>query len=159
MYNNTQTLSNQYNTTSNILDIDLKLEVESKSLSFEESLHALNILHSFELRKSKIRTDLGTYFDFANQSNEIDFLEDNPLIINVLPSVANYIFGNLDNNAKLELDLLKENSDWQTLFINIYTCANWNKANEFLDKFLDNLYELYPDIAQKLNLNIIPNEF
>ena len=121
MYNNTLTLSHNYNTTSNIIDFDLKMEVESKFLSFEESLYALNILHSFELRKNKIRTDLGTFFDFANQSDELDFLDNNPLIINVLPSIANYIFGNLDINAKLELDLLKENSDWQTLFINIYT--------------------------------------
>jgi hypothetical protein len=158
MYNNTLTLSHHYNTTSNIIDFDFTMEVESGFLSFEESLYALNILHSFELRKNKIRTDLGIFFDFANQTDELDFLDNNPIIINVLPAIANYIFGNLDVKAKLELDLLKENSDWQTLFINVYTCANWDKANEFLDKFLDNLYELYPDIAQKLNLNIIPNE-
>jgi hypothetical protein len=159
MYNNTHTLSHHYNTTSNIIDFDFELTDESKSLSFKESLFALSILHSFELRKNKIRTDLLTFYDFANQSDELDFLDNNPLIINILPSIANYIWGNLDINAKLELDLLKENSDWQTLFINVYTRVNWNKANEFLDKFLGNLYELYPDVAQKLNLNIIPNEF
>jgi hypothetical protein len=158
MYNNTQTLSNQYNPSSNILDVDVNLKVESKKLSFEESIDALNILHSFELRKNKIRIDLNSFFDFANQSDELNFLDENPLIINILPSIASYIFGNLDNEAKLELDLLKEDSDLQTLFINIYTCVSWEKENDFLDKFLDNLYEFYPDIAQKLNLNFIPNE-
>lgn len=159
MINNTQTLSNQYNTTSNMFDIDMELEVDFKVLSFEDSFYALNILHSFELRKNKIRSDLGVFFDFANQSDELNFLDENPIFISLLPSIANYILSHLDNEAKLELDLLSENSEWETLFINVYTCVGWEKTNCFLDEFLDNLYELYPDVADKLNLNIIPNEF
>lgn len=159
MINDTLTLSEQYNTSSNILYFNIEQEVDFKILSFEETLPALDILHSIELRKNKIRNDLNTYFEFAKQSDEIDFLEENPIIISILPSIAKYIQDNFENKAKLELDLFVENTDWKTLFINIYTNLSWEKVDSFIDKFLDNLYELYPEIAQKLNLNIVPNEF
>jgi hypothetical protein len=159
MINNTLTLSEQYNTSSKILYFNIEQEVDFTVLSFDESLRALDILYSIELRKNKIRNDLSTYFEFAKQSVEIDFLEENPVIINILPSIAKFIQANFENKARLELELFVENTDWKTLFINVYTNLGWERVDNFIDKFLDNLYELYPGIAQKLNLNIVPNEF
>ena len=85
-------------------------------------------------------------------------MADNSYTKQILPSIGNYIRNCFDINSKLELELMSENKDWQTLFINIYTSMDWETSNKFTDKFLENLFELYPIIAPKLNVNIISNE-
>jgi hypothetical protein len=159
MINNTLTLSEQYNVATNIVEYVSDENIIVENLSVEETIDAIGYLHSIELRRIKIKNELSEYFEFENESFELEFLDNNSEFINVLPSIANYIKSNFDDNAKLSLELLNENVDWQTLFINIHSCADWEKSNKFVDAFLENLYELYPNIAEKINLNIIPDEF
>ena len=159
MINNTLTLAEHYDIPSNIQDYTPEENITVESLCLEESIDALDYLRSVELRRIKIKNDLGEYFNFENESSELEYLENNSELIDILPSIAQYIKNNFDHNAKLTLELLNESVDWQTLFINIYSCTNWEKTNYFVDIFLENIYELYPFIAEKINLNVIPDEF
>ena len=115
-------------------------------------------LYSIELNRNKIRIDLNDYFEFRTAYEEIDFLADNSYTKQILPSIGKYIRNCFDINSKLELELMSENKDWQTLFINIYTSMDWQTSNKFTDKFLENLIAFYPNIAPNLNVNIISNE-
>jgi hypothetical protein len=159
MINNTLTLAEHYDIPSDIQDYNPDENITDESLCLEESIDALDYLRSVELRRIKIKNDLSEYFNFENESLELEYLENNSELIDILPSIAQYIKNNFDHNAKLTLELLNESADWQTLFINIYSCTNWEKTNYFVDTFLENMYELYPLIAEKINLNVIPDEF
>jgi len=158
--NNTRTLLKQSSFTSVILE---KEEIDDTPINLSNS-SALNgsftddYLYSIELNRNKIRIDLNDYFEFKTAYEEIDFLANNSYTKQILPSIGKYIRNCFDINSKLELELMSENKDWQTLFINIYTSLDWETSNKFTDKFLENLFELYPNIAPELNVNIISNE-
>jgi len=159
--NNTRTLLKQSSFTSVILE---KEEIDDTPINLSNS-SALNgsftddYLYSIELNRNKIRIDLNDYFEFKTAYEEIDFLANNSYTKQILPSIGKYIRNCFDINSKLELELMSENKDWQTLFINIYTSLDWETSNKFTDKFLENLIAFYPNIAPNLNVNIIPNEF
>jgi len=158
--NDISTLLEQSSFTSIILtkeEIDYTPFNLSNSSAFNGSFTD-DYLYSIELNRNKIRIDLNDYFEFRTAYEEIDFLADNIYTKQILPSIGKYIRNCFDNNSKLELELMSENKDWQTLFINIYTSMDWETSNKFTDKFLENLFELYPIIAPKLNVNIISNE-
>lgn len=158
-YNNTNTLSNSYFLSSisqNEENIIIKNSNDKEVSNFENILSFEYL--SIELNRIKIKADLIELFDFETKTDELDFLAANSNLRLILPIIGKYIRDNLDVNSKLELELMNENKDWQTLFINIPTCVEWEISNRFIDKFLDNLYKLYPELASKLNLNIIPNE-
>lgn len=159
MYNNTFTSTETYNLFSSITEKKENIAFKPRTLSIEESIFNYGYLYSIELNRSKIFKDISENFEFASHHEEIDFLAANQNLLKVLPTIGNYIKNNFDQNSRLTLELLSEEKDWNTLFINIYTSLDWEKSNQFIDTFLDNLFELYPEISTKLNVNIIPNEF
>ncbi len=158
MYNNTLTLSKKYDIATSFGVVNSEILVKNEVLRISDFVNAFGYLSSLEFRKSKIKDSLFPIYDFINESFVLDFLANNQDLNNILPSFASYIFNNLDRHAKLSLELLYEGEDWQTLFINIECNTTWKETNEFADKFFDILFELYPGIADKINLDLIPNE-
>lgn len=160
MFNNTLTLSEKYYTSSSIQIDDLKTLKESKvEFLADECIYSFGFLYSIELNRAKIKKEIGQYFSFKTSFEEIDFLASNAMLLRLLPSIGNYIKNSFDCNSKLVLELMTESKSWQTLFINIYTKMDWEKSNKFIDDVFDRLFELSPEIASILNLNIIPDEF
>lgn len=160
MYNNTLTLSEEYNTSSTIISDDEKFynaELSGGECS-DELISDNSYLYSIELNRNKIKKELRENFDFETHYEELDFLASFPELVQILPTIANYIKSYFDEDSKLVLELMSENEAWQTLFVNIHTCMEWNKSNKFVDGLYDNLFELFPDIALKLNVNIVPHE-
>jgi|ERR1035437_2823019 hypothetical protein len=160
MINNTLTLSKKYDSSSLITkNDDVVNDNFINYLSLEESIWALEYSHSIELKRNKIINDLSDFFEFGSKYDELLFLESNSDVVEILPFIASYIKNNFDKNARLALELMNENVDWQTLFINIHSNLDWKEYNKFIDLFLEVLFNLYPNIAQKLNVNIMPDEF
>jgi hypothetical protein len=160
MFNNTLTLSGRYHVSSSIQFDDLDTTKESRvDFSLDECLSDFGYLYSIELNRTKIKKELSFYFDFVTNSDELDFLASHTQILRILPSIGRFIKNYFDNNSKLELELMSESKSWQTLFINIHTRMDWKKSNTFIDDTLQKLFELYPEVAAILNLNIIPDEF
>lgn len=160
MYNNTLTLSEKYYILSSIAQEEIPIIKESqRELSLEECIFNFGYLYSIELSRTKIKKELNEYFDFDTQYEELDYLAANTKLLQILPSIGNYVKNVFDNKSRLVLELMTESKDWQTLFINIHTNMDWEKSNRFIDTILENLFELYPEIATRLNVNIIPDEF
>lgn len=160
MYNNTLTSSEKYYTSSSISlnEIssvkELSEEYKSNDISF-----GFNYLYSIELKRTSIKNNLCKHFEFESHHNELDFLASNTKILELLPGIAEYIKNSFDINSRLVLELMSENKYWQTLFINIHTKKSWEISSKFIDELLENLFDSESDIAQNLNLNIVPDEF
>ncbi|MDP3643060.1 MAG: hypothetical protein Q8S54_07705 [Bacteroidota bacterium] len=160
MYNNTSTSYEKYYVSSSITKEEtFPVDEPQMELSLEENIFNYGYLYSIELKRTKIKKELIKYFDFETHFQELDFLSANNKIFLVLPSIGKFIKESFDRNSILVLELLSENENWNTLFINIHTKIDWDTSNKFLDYILDSLYELFPEIATTLNVNIISHEF
>lgn len=159
MYNSNATLSNFYETDSQIVVGMLKAfpAMANESFLLVSNFCDYDYFSSIELTRNKIKNDLADIFTFENNYEELDYLSANIEVLDILPRVAKFIKKELDEDAKLSLELMREDKDWVTLFINIRTRSNWDKVNAFTDKFLEGLFD-YKNIADKLNINVIPDE-
>lgn len=160
MYNNTLTASEHYFLSSYLQNYEVEKEGQNIYIDTEEkNVFDFGYLYSIVLRRNEIAKELSGCFKFETIDEELDFLSANINILQLLPNIAHYIKNIFDSNAELSLELMSEDEDWQTLFINIKTNKGWQETDKFTNEFLDHLYELFPDVADKLNINIVPNEF
>lgn len=113
--------------------------------------------NSIELVRQTIKSQLGDLFQFAS-NNEVDFLFSNKGLLQLLPSIGKHLKNKFGQDTSMFLELLDENPNWQTLFINVNTNIDWATANDFQHEFFENLYELFPSAAEKLNIDFIPHE-
>jgi len=162
MYNNTNTSISQLDLTSiagsNAFQPtdDNRVEVvDFKDLSILEA----GFLFSIELKRQKIRSELKELFLFKTKNNELDFLAANQDLYQLLPSIGDFLKKQFGEEASLCLELMDEEFNWQTLFINIEITPsiNWQKINVIVDSFFDNMFDLYPRVAEKLNIDFVTN--
>jgi hypothetical protein len=61
----------------------------------------------------------------------------------------------------MSLELMEEDNDWKTLFINIpiHDNADWSGINQIVDSFYDNMFDLFPTVMEKLNIDLVSHEF
>ena len=162
MYNNTNTSTSQLDLTSVVvsnasqsIDDNRVKGNDFKDLSVFEAGYLLSI----ELNRQKIRSDLEGVFLFKTKNNEIDFLATNQDLRKLLPSIGVFFKKQFGDEGALSLELMEEESNWKTLFINIEISpsVNWEKVNETVDSFFDNMFDLYPKVTEKLNIDFVTN--
>jgi hypothetical protein len=122
------------------------------------SVSQSDYLNSIELIRQNIRSQLSDLFEISNSNKEVDFLFENQYFLQLLPNIGKHLLNRFGEDTFLSLELLDENQNWQTLFITVKTKLDWEKANNFQHEFFDNLYELFPSAAEKLNIDFIPHE-
>ncbi|MBW6536888.1 MAG: hypothetical protein K0B11_17910 [Mariniphaga sp.] len=115
--------------------------------------------YSIVLMRLGIKETLMKYYILKSIDKEIDFIINNPELLELLPQLGQYIKTYFDKNSRLELDLFDEGEGWRSLFINVYSKQDWEYSNSFSEDFLKKLQSLGNDIFTKLNISIIPNEF
>ncbi len=158
MYNNTLTSTKQFSTSSFIQVENVIYSQNSSDIipSGASTIFDYGFIYSIELKRNEIKKLLQPYFECVGTNDELDFLAENTEVLALLPGIGRHILSNLPEVQKLTLELLNEDRDWQTLFINIYSPLNWENLNSFGDKFLLRLIELYPKISNKININLFP---
>ncbi|WP_127123092.1 hypothetical protein [Chryseotalea sanaruensis] len=112
--------------------------------------------YSIEVMRNNVRMVLNGY-EFENPTDEVDYLLQNFDVLKLLPNLVIHLRTTFGSDSKLVLDLLNEGPEWQTLFINVHTKCDWEKSKSFVDTFLDNMFDLFPSVASKLNININPD--
>lgn len=67
----------------------------------------------------------------------------------------------MSNGSLMSLELMEEENNWKTLFINIpiNENADWSRVNHIVDSFYDNMFDLFPSVMKKLNIDLVSNEF
>jgi hypothetical protein len=158
MYNNTLTSTKKFSTSSFIQVEDVIYSQNTKNVtpSGASTIFDYGYIYSIELKRNEIKKQLQPYFECMGTNDELDFLAENTEILAILPGIGRHILLTLPDVQKLTLELLNEDRDWQTLFINIYSPLSWEDLNSFGDKFLLRLFELYPTISNKININLFP---
>lgn len=134
---------------------ELKLQ-EEKSLSIEDA----GFLFSIELRREKLRKELEPLFRFSHSYKELDFISLHEDLKVLLPSIGAFFAKEFTDNSVLNLELMEEENDWKTLFINIPVNekSDWNNMNEIIDSFYDNMFDFYPTVMEKLNIDLVSYE-
>jgi len=161
MINNAHTSTNKQNFSSLIEFNEVyKVQPLASDIDHFMSIFDAGYLFSIELKRQKIKSDLEINFEFKESTKEIDFLSLNQDVYELLPSIGDYLKKKFPK-AKLCLELMEENNNWQTLFINLSTNEkfDWDEINYFIDTFFDNMFELFPKIAKKINIDLIQDEF
>lgn len=161
MYKNTFSTSVDYYKTSTLQEDEevSRARDEVKKVETANNVFDYGYLYSIVLKRESIMNGLTDFFEIDQSAvEELDFLAANLDILELLPSIGLHIHNRLDSNAKLSLELLSEGSDWQTLFININTKCDWEASDAFVNRIYEILFEEFTQIADKLNVNIIPNE-
>lgn len=132
-----------------------------KKDEFQLSVFNAGYIFSIELKREKIRKDLEHLFDFASQTKEVDFISSNYDMYELLPSIGEFFQKELSCGSQLSLELLEEENNWKTLFINIpiNEDSDWSIINKIIDSFYDNMFALYPTVMDKLNIDLVSNEF
>jgi len=160
MYNNTNTSTRQLDLTSisgsHVYDLTDNVQVvEHKEMSVLEAGYLLSI----ELKRQKIKSELEGLFLFKTKNNELDYLAANQDLRQLLPSIGDFFKKQFGDEMSLCLELMDEEFNWQTLFINIGVSSsiNWQEVNELVDSFFDNMFDLYPKVAEKLNIDFVAN--
>lgn len=115
--------------------------------------------NSIVLVRLGIKETLMKHYILKSVDKEIDFIINNPELLELLPQLGQYIKIYFDKNSRLELDLFDEGEEWRSLFINVYSKQDWEYSNSFSEDFLKLLQSLGDDIFTKLNISVIPNEF
>lgn len=125
------------------------------------SLLDVGYISSIELSREKTKKEFKHLFDFANRTKEVDFISSNQDIKNLLPSIGEFFKKEISGGLILTLELMEEEKDWRTLFINIpiHKDANWSLINKKVDLFYDDMFELFPAEMGKLNIDLVPYEF
>ena len=118
-----------------------------------------SIYNKISSDKMSIYYLLGNNYEFSTEDEELNFLVQNQDVLSLLGEITNFIHEDLGSSFKQSLQLMKENFDWQTLFIVIKSELDWEEINVFTDKFYDFLYKFKPSTANKINISFIPNEF
>ena len=134
--------------------------LEEKSL-LEEKIEDMSVLEagyifSIELKRQKIRSDLKDFFEFEHLNQEVDFLDENGDVLHLLPSIGEFLKKSFGKDSILSLELLSEENDWETLFINVEPSdsKDWNYLNDFKNSFFDHMFGLFPNTAEKINIDI-----
>ena len=134
--------------------------LEEKSL-LEEKIEDMSVLEagyifSIELKRQKIRSDLKDFFEFEHLNQEVDFLAENGDVLHLLPSIGECLKKSFGKDSILSLELLSEENDWETLFINVEPSdsKDWNYINCFKNLFFDHMFGLFPNAAEKINIDI-----
>lgn len=162
MYNNTNTSTSQLDLTSisgsnayHLTDDNQVKVVEQKEIWVLEPGYLLSI----ELKRQKIRSELDGLFSIKTKNNELDFLAANQDLRQLLPSIGDFFKKQFGEDVSLCLELMDEEFNWQTLFINIGVASsiNWLEVNELVDSFFDNMFDLYPKVTEKLNIDFVAN--
>lgn len=118
-------------------------------------------ISSIELKREKIKMEFALLFDFANPLKEVDFISYNQDINKILPSIGEFFKKEVSDGSRLTLELMEEENNWRTLFINIpiQEDADWSRINQIVDSFYDNMFHLFPSIMEKLNIDLVSHEF
>jgi hypothetical protein len=159
MFNNTFTATLPIQTDSYLADLGLRQEsakVKRLPESSESSVLKSTSQYSIEVMRNHVRMALNSY-EFENATDEVDYLLRNFDVFKLLPNLGTHLHNAFGANSKLTLELLNESPEWQTLFINVHTKCDWENSKVFVDTFLDNMFELFPSVAEKLNININPD--
>lgn len=161
MNNKTSSISSEY-----YYDSSMVLEPQSETSYqdyIEQQEQCDNNLYvygnSIVLVRLGIKETLMKYYILKSVDKEIDFIINNPELLELLPQLGQYIKTYFDKNSRLELDLFDEGEEWRSLFINVYSKQDWEYSNSFSEDFLKLLQSLGNDIFTKLNISVIPNEF
>jgi hypothetical protein len=131
------------------------IRVEQEDMSVLEAGHILSI----ELNRQKIRNELEGLFLFKTKNKEIDFLAENQNLRMLLPSIGIFFKNHIGGELSLILELMEEDLNWRTLFINISINSNfeWQTTNKIIDDFFDNMFDMFPNVAEKLNIDFVPD--
>jgi hypothetical protein len=156
MFNNTFTATLRVQRDSYLVDPVLVKESAKIKKSSESSVLKSTSQYSIEVMRNHIRLALNSY-EFENSTDEVDYLLQNFDVFTLLPNLATHLSNTFGSSTKLTLELLNESPEWQTLFINVHTKCDWEKSKAFIDTFLDNMFDLFPSVAEKLNININPD--
>ncbi len=137
-------------------------DIEEPALTDERTLSIIDagFLFSIELKREKLRNELESSFTFSHSYKELDFLSHHEDLNALLPSIGAFFAKEFTNNSALNLELMEEEYDWKTLFINIPVNekSDWNYMNEIIDSFYDNMFDLYPAVMEKLNIDLVSYE-
>lgn len=127
----------------------------------EVSILDAGYLSSIELKREKIRKEYTHLFDFTNRTKEVDFISTNSDLNGVLPSIGEFFKKEISDGSIMSLELMEEENDWKTLFINISIeeDADWSRINHIIDSFYDNMFDLFPTVMEKLNIDLVSHEF
>jgi hypothetical protein len=146
------------------LEIDSVLETRpdissnsNEGIAQDISISDAGYLFSIELNRQKIKNELKGLYELKHKNQEVDFLSSNLKILSLLPSLGEFLKKTFGEGTILYLDLLNEENNWETLFINVHTkeIQDWEFVNDFLNSFFENMFELFPSIVEKLNIDII----
>lgn len=118
-------------------------------------------LSSIELKREKIRKEYAHLFEFTNRTKEVDFISMNHDLNKILPSIGDFFKKQISSGYMMSLELMEEENHWKTLFINIpiKDNADWSRINHIVDSFYDNMFDLFPSVMEKLNIDLVSNEF
>ena len=100
-------------------------------------------------------TDLAEAFDVKSGA-EWEFIEKYPVLIEVLPFIEFMAKKVFRQPFKFTLELLDEGDEWQTLFITGEVDDRPLRIEMFYDLVFNLLFNRYPEVASKLNIDIRP---
>ena len=112
-----------------------------------------DIDYSFELIKEATYSELTNYYTFKNRNEIVEFLIRHIELVNLLKALQYQtvvLFGT--SKFKLELELIVEEQNWKTLFINIYNNLNISQAKDYIDSLLDWMIDGYEDQYPYINI-------
>lgn len=137
-------------------NIDVAAEEEEQT-----SILDAGYLSSIELKREKTRKEYSHLFYFTNRNNEVDFITMNHDLNKILPSIGEFFKKEVSSGSMMSLELMEEENNWKTLFINIpiKEDADWSRINHIVDSFYDNMFDLFPSVMEKLNIDLVSNEF
>ncbi|MGM0582922.1 MAG: hypothetical protein ACQETL_19755, partial [Bacteroidota bacterium] len=151
MNNKTSSISSEY-----YYDSSMVLEPQSETSYqdyIEQQEQCDNNLYvygnSIVLVRLGIKETLMKYYILKSVDKEIDFIINNPELLELLPQLGQHIKTYFDKNSRLELDLFDEGEEWRSLFINVYSKQDWEYSNSFSEDFLKLLQSLGTDIFTK----------
>lgn len=116
------------------------------------SAHAMEEINLKDIIRD---TDLAEAFDVKSGA-EWEFIEKYPVLIEVLPFIEFMAKKVFRQPFKFTLELLDEGDDWRTLFITGEVDEGPLRIEVFYDLVFNLLFNRYPEIASKLNIDIRP---
>ncbi len=152
---------NQIQNSSLIDDYYSDEETINSNTEFPLSVLDEGYLLSIELKREKAKKELEHSFHFTTINKEVDFISSDQDLHNLLPSIGEFFLKEVSNNSKLTLELMEEENNWRTLFINvpIDRQSDWKSINKIVDSFYDTMFDTYPSVMEKLNIDLVSYEF
>ncbi|MEQ8811237.1 MAG: hypothetical protein RIE59_19355 [Imperialibacter sp.] len=159
MLSYTNTSTTQLGSSSSVSNAEEFVRGDSRSKT--ETLQVSDVGHllSIELMRQKIRSELGEIFQMSESRKEFDFLAENQDLVKLLPSLGKFFMNEFGEMTTLSLELMEEEYNWKTLFINIGT-ENKRHGKEIsgvINTFLEHMFDMFPEQMKKLNIDIFPN--